>query len=117
MAAVGVVVAETEGVGLCTGEELGGGLREWRVLPERDCKGVRVAELQALPHDERESVRVGGGERLPCGEAEGVHVKGSASPVVAQPPQGQGVGAPLPAGQKLPMGQMKAVALHEPAGQ
>ncbi len=45
------------------------------------------------------------------------HVGGKERPGLRQTAQGQGVGAPLPAMQKLPTGQMNAVELQEPAGQ
>ena len=41
----------------------------------------------------------------------------TARPVATHPAHEQGVGAPAPAGQKKPMGQMTAVAFGEPAGQ
>ncbi len=61
---------------------------------------------------EREAL--GEREALVVGEAESEQVEGPLCPRVGQP-HAQGVGAALPAGQKLPMGQ--SVALKEEKGQ
>ena len=46
-----------------------------------------------------EGERSGEGERVKLVLVEGVQVGGKDKPVVVQPPQGQGTGAPLPGGQ------------------
>jgi len=65
------------------GEELAGG--------EAELKGVGVKRV--------EGERSGEGERVKLVLVEGVQVGGRDKPVVVQPPQGQGMGAPLPGGQ------------------
>ena len=84
-------------------------------VPEGDglLEGVTVGVSVALGVGVR--VALGVGVSVALGVA--VQVGARLRPVVAQPPQGQGVGAPLPAGQKLPMGQMKAIEPQDPAGQ
>ena len=78
---------------------------------DTDCVVVVVGEGEGA----RVALRCG--EALRCALAEGEQVGAAARPVAVQPPQGQAVGAPLPAGQKLPTGQMVCVALVEPKGQ
>ena len=87
--------AEAEG-----GAEVDGkGVAEARALgaPERvtDCVCVSVVEVEGEGAVEREAAS----EALRCALAEGEQVGGAARPVVAQPPQRQVMGAPLPAGQ------------------
>ncbi len=87
------------------------GEAEGEKTAETLCGCVREGELKGLRVGGREGVRREVAERVGLGEAEGEQVGGASVPGVRQPSQGQGMGALLPAGQKLPMGQMNSVAL------
>ena len=74
--------------------ELGEGVRRGELLAGGEAelfKGVGVKRV--------EGERSGEGERVKLVLVEGVQVGGRDKPVVVQPPQGQGMGAPLPGGQ------------------
>ena len=64
-------------------------------------------------------MRVRSGVPVALGRALGdwEHVGGAARPAARQPAQGQGVGAPLPGGQKLPGKHSACVDLEELAPQ
>ena len=96
---------------LCVSEGRAGALPPALREGDADCVEVVVGEGEGA----RVALRCG--VALRCALAEGEQVGAAARPVVVQPPQGQSVGAALPAGQKLPMGQMVCVALVEPGGQ
>ncbi len=131
---LGAALWEPEG----TGEGLAEGVGGPGVLPAAEVEAVAVGEswglgealVAALALGEREVLAVAllaGEPEGSAGEAlaaalgvalsgalgEGVQVGGADTPVVRQPPQGQGVGWPLPVGQKWPTGHTVCVALVE----
>ncbi len=64
---------------------------------EAEAGGEVVRE--SVDEKQAEGVARGEGERVRLVLVEALQVGGTERPVVVQPPQGQGVGAPLPAGQ------------------
>ncbi len=99
--------AEAEGRGVGEARALGAPERVTDCVSVVEVEGEGAAEREAACEALRRALAEGEGavereaacEALRSALAEGEQVGGVARPVVVQPPQGQGVGAPLPVGQ------------------
>ena len=126
---VAVRVCVGEGEGDCEGVPVADGVTVREALrvgvPERVrvAEGLAVREVLGVPLPERVAVTEGVAESEEPGEgvcdcvAVAEHVGAAPRPGLVQPGQGQGVGAPEPAGQKLPMVHSAACALALPSAQ
>ena len=102
---------EVEKLGVACGLGLGA---------EAEALGAEAeAEAEAKKAEEEAEAEglAGVRERIDEGVAAAEQVASEVRPRKGQDEQAQGMGAPAADGQKLPMGQMTAVALVEPAGQ
>ncbi len=109
---------EVEKLGVACG--LGLGAEAEALGAEAEALGAEAeAEAEAKKAEEEAEAEglAGVRERIDEGVAAAEQVASEVRPRKGQDEQAQGMGAPAADGQKLPMGQMTAVALVEPAGQ